>query len=219
MKGFFIMNDYSQIEELFNIKSPVGYTAQEITQFKNAVGELPKELEQFYLKYGKTPQLLANQDYFLSADEILHKDYIIFFNENQGVCQAGIKKSDAHLDNPPIYVGDVDSDEWTLSCEKLSDFLIIMFNYQALFYMQFNTEEFFEITQQELEKIEKLFNKKSPTTITWCGDTKISVYGNNNQHCISIFEYFGEYQFMYSANNQEEFEKIENLIGDMGEPI
>lgn len=155
------MNDYRQIEELFNIKSPVGYTEQEITQFKNAVGELPKELEQFYLKYGKTPQLLANQDYFLSADEILHKDYIIFFNENQGVCQAGIKKSDAHLNNPPVYVGDVDSDEWTLSCEKLSIFLSLCLTIKHFFICNLTQKNFLKSPNKNWKKSKNYSIKKA----------------------------------------------------------
>lgn len=214
------MENYSEIEELFNITSPAGYTADEINQFKNKVGQLPKELEEFYLKYGKTPQLIANQDYFVAADKILCNDYIIFFNENQGCCQAGIKKSDAHLDNPPVYVGDVDNDDnWVLSCEKLSDFLIIMFGYQASMILPFSTEEIFEITEQEKEKIESLFVRKNSCIMKWCGDIKINVYGNNNHHRISIWDYFGEYQLIYSADSEEEFEKIENLIGDVGEPL
>ncbi|MCH5203719.1 MAG: hypothetical protein J1F03_03170 [Oscillospiraceae bacterium] len=215
------MDKYAEILELFGIEVPVGYSAEEIEKAKSEVGGLPSELEQFYLNYGKSPELHGLQDELILPGQhkaLLDKDYIIIFNENQGVCQAGIKKSDAALPDPPVYTS-VDDGEWKLSCPRVSDFLIAMFGYQASICLEFSPEEFYFITQEEKEKIERLFKKCEQHFDNWLYDWNITLYGDNNNGRIALMDNGGDIQMNYAANTEEEFIRMQKLLDGIGEPI
>lgn len=215
------MNKYAEILELFGIENPVGYMPEEVESAKSAVDGLPLELEQFYLYCGKSPELHGLQDELIFPGQfkaLLNPDYIIFFNENQGVCQAGIKKSDVNLPDPPVYTS-VDNGEWKESCQRVSDFLIAMFGYQASICLEFNPEEFFFITPEEKEKIEQLFTKREQYFNNWLYDWNITVYGDNNEGRIAVMDNSGDIQMNYAANTEEEFSRIRDLLGEIGEPM
>lgn len=153
------MSKYNEILRLFNAEDPVGYTAEEVELAKSKVGDIPEKLKEFYLYCGNTPELHGLQDEFMLPDRypaFLNLDYIVFFDENQGVCQAAVKKTDAALDDPPVYTS-VDNGEWRLSAPRLSEFIRAMFDYQASICLEFSPEEFYFITAEEKAKIEGLF--------------------------------------------------------------
>lgn len=215
------MEKYEEISELFGIEEPVGYSAEEIEKAKSAVGGLPFELEQFYLKYGKSPELHGLQDELVFPGQIkalLDSDYIIIFNENQGVCQAGIRKSDVKLPDPPVYTS-VDNGDWKLSCERVSDFLVAMFGYQASICLEFSPEEFFFITPEEKEKIERLFKKREQSFDNWLYDWNITLYGDSNEGRIALMDNGGDIQMNYAANTEKEFKRMQKLLKGIGEAI
>lgn len=149
-------------------------------------------------------------------DDFAASDYIIFFNENQSVCQAGVKKSDAALDDPPVYTS-VDCGEWKLSSEHVSDFLCAMFDYQASICLEFNPEDFFFITYEEKAKVEKLFPKLGGFD-NWLYDWNVTVYGENGGR-IALMENGGDIQMNIAANNGCEYERIMSLLDGVGEPM
>lgn len=214
------MDKYTEIMELFQITDPVGYSEEEVEDAIAEVGELPLELKTFLLKYGKCPELQGLQDELILPDcfESAESDYIIFFNENQGVCQAGVKKSEASLPNPPVYVS-VDGGEWKKSSPSVSDFLIAMYGYQASICLPFNTEEFYWITPEEKEKIEQIFTKRPQYFDNWLYDWNITLFGDNNEGRIALMENGEEIQMQYSANNESEFKRMNNFLDNIGEAI
>lgn len=213
------MSKYDKILELFKVEDPVGYNVEQIEKAKTIVGGMPLELEKFYLLCGASKELHYLQDELILPDRynvFAASDHIIFFNENQGICQAGVKKSDAALDDPPVYTS-VDKGEWKLSSPHVSEFLTAMFDYQASICLEFNPEEFFFITDEERVKVEKLFPKLGGFD-NWLYDWNITVYGENGGR-IALMDNFGDIQMNIAANNEREFERIMSLLDGVGEAI
>lgn len=213
------MSKYNEILRLFNAEDPVGYTAEEVELAKSKVGDIPEKLKEFYLYCGNTPELHGLQDEFMLPDRypaFLNLDYIVFFDENQGVCQAAVKKTDAALDDPPVYTS-VDNGEWTLSAPRFSEFLSAMFDYQASVCLEFSPEEFYFITAEEKTRIQSMFPKLGEFG-NWLYDQNVTVYGENGGR-IAIMESGGDIQMNYAANNENEFERMKTLLNNIGEPM
>lgn len=213
------MDKYEDILKLFKVSSPVGYFEEEVAGAKAEVGALPFELESFYLKYGASGELHGLQDELILPNRykaLLNPEYIIFFNENQGVCQAAVKKSDADIPDPPVYTS-VDNGGWKLSSPHVSVFLRAMFDYQASICLDFTPEEFYFITPEEKTKIEKLFPRLGGFD-NWLYDQNITVYGENGGR-IALMENGGDIQMNYAANNEREFERMSGFLDGVGEAI
>lgn len=220
MEELFIKK-YEEILQLFSITAPKGYTKEELEKVELEVSKIPEALKLFYLKYGKSEELLHLQDQFILPNQyqaLIDEEYIIFFDENQGVCQAGIKKADANQPDPPVYVR-MDSEEWLLSVDKVSDFLVAMFGYQASICLEYSPEEFYFITAEEKEKITQLFEKKAVSFKNWL-ECEITVYGNQNSGRVAVMEQEDyDIQMNYAANTKEEYERMDVLLSEMGEAI
>ncbi|MDE6727580.1 MAG: hypothetical protein K2J80_06530 [Oscillospiraceae bacterium] len=213
------MDKYNDILDLFLITSPVGYSAEEIAGAKAEAGNLPFELEGFFLKYGASPELHGLQDELILPNRykaLLNLEYIVFFDENQGVCQAAVKKSDAHLPDPPVYTS-TDNGEWKLSSPHFSEFLCAMFDYQASICLEFSPEEFYFITSEEKAKIEKMFPKIGGFE-NWLYDWNVTVYGSGGGR-VSLMENGGDIQMSYAANNEHGFVQMQKLLDCIGEAI
>lgn len=214
-----IMDKYEDILNLFKVSLPVGYSEEEIAGMKTEVGALPFELESFFLKYGASKELHGLQDELILPNRyksLLKSDYIVFFNENQGVCQAAVKKSDVHLPDPPVYTS-VDDGEWNLSSPHVSEFLCAMFDYQASICLAFNPEEFYFITPEEKEKIEQMFPRLGNFE-NWLYDWNITVYGKNGGR-IALMENGGDIQMNYAANNEQDYSQMRRVLENIGEAI
>lgn len=212
------MDKFAEISELFGVTKPVGYSAEELAAAKAEVGELPLELERFYSLCGASPELHGLQDELYLPNRYkswLNSEYIVFFNENQGVCHAAVKKSDALIPDPPVYTSA--DGEWKLSSPHISDFLCAMFAYQASICLEFNPEEFYFITPEEKEKIEKMFPKLGGFD-NWLYDWNVTVYGENGGR-VSLMENGGDIQMSFAANNEQEFERMSGLLEGIGEAI
>lgn len=213
------MEKYKKILELFKAEKAVGYSPEELAAVKAQVGELPSELEKFYLYCGKTPELHSLQDELILPNRypaLLNPEYIVFFNENQGVCQAAVKKADIKLGDPPVYTS-VDDGEWALSSPRFSEFITAMFDYQASICLDFSPEEFYFITPEEKLKIESLFPRLGEFD-KWLYDCDVTVYGENGGR-VALMDMGGDIQMNYAANNKEEFERMANLLEGIGKPV
>lgn len=213
------MDKYTEILKPFGITNPLGYSAEEIAGVKAEVGALPFELESFFLKYGACPELHGLQDELILPNRykaLLNPEYIVFFNENQGVCQAAVKKSDADLPDPPVYTS-ADNGKWRLSSPHVSEFLRVMFDYQASICLEYSPEEFYLITPEEKAIIERTFPRIGSFE-NWLYDWNVTVYGSGGGR-IALMENGGDIQMNYAANNEREFERLSGLLDGMGEPI
>lgn len=182
-----LIQKYNEIAQLFGILTPKGYSEEEIRKCKDEVGDLSFALEIFYIKYGKSYELQNLQDFLILPNRyksLLNNEYIIFFNENQGVCQASIKKTDIMKLDPPVYVS-LDNGEWVLSCDSVSDFLVAMFGYQASICLKYSSEEFYFITPEEKKKVGRLFKRRPESFKNWIYDYDITLYGDDQQERIS----------------------------------
>lgn len=212
------MEKYSGILELFGVGTPVGFSDEDINKAKAAVGELPSELEKFYRLCGNSPELHGLQDELVRLDKyppFPYPDYIVFFNENQGVCRAAVRKSDAALADPPVYAS-VDNGEWKPCSPRVSEFLCAMFDSQASLCLEFSPEEFYIITPEEKAKVERMFPKLGGFD-NWLYDWSFTVYGENGGR-ITIMEN-GDIQMIFAANNESEFKRMSALLEGIGEPI
>ncbi|MGY3778272.1 hypothetical protein [Isobaculum melis] len=223
------MTNYKTIEKLFSISEPVGYTQEELQPVKDRFGQIPKKLEEFYLSYGKSEELFGLQDElilptkypsFLSDN---YKDYMIFFNENQGVCQAGIRKDELSLFDPPVYVSSygVEGLVWHLSANTVTEFFITMYGYQASICLEYSSEEFYFIQPKEKEIISNRFIKQEGELKCWLSN-KIILYANDGNSRIALMEQLhleDSIQMNYAANNRESFDTMKQLLEDIGEAI
>lgn len=215
------MEKYKCITELFQVETPTGYTKEEIEKAISAVGGLPLELEKFYLYCGNSPELKFLQDELVLPGKypaLLDPEYIIFYNENQGVCQAAVKKSEVSMDDPPVYTS-VDDGEWTLSSPRVSEFLAAMYDYQASICLDFSPEEFYFVTPEEKAKIESRFPKLGSFN-GWLYTWTVTVYGEGGIRIALMEDEEGEdIQMNFAANNQEDFDKVMSMLDGIGEPM
>jgi hypothetical protein len=211
---------FHEIRSLFDIKNPAGYTREAINRAKDSVGGMPPLLEQFYLQYGLSDELRRLQDSVILPDKypIFHDcDYLIFFNENQGVCQAGIHKSDLHLSDPPVCVG-YDNAEWVRSADTLSGFLVAMFGYQAALCLEYSPQCFYWVTDEETAQIAALFPRRKESLMNWL-NCEIELYGANDSARIALMRTGDDTQMFYAANNRSDFESIKSALKNIGEVI
>lgn len=174
--------------------------------------------EEFLKRYEEIMQLfdiVSAKGYCIEEVEDV---YLIFFDENQGVCQAGIKKEETLLPDPPVYVS-MDGGEWILSADKVSDFLVAMFGYQASICLEYSPEEIYFITAQEKERISKIFKTRAERFKNWF-ECNITLYGDNQHGRIAIMEQeSGDMQMNYAANTKSEYQRMKTLLEGIGEAI
>lgn len=213
------MNKYAEILQLFQIENPIGYTPEEIKNAESEAGVMPAELRGFFLEYGASPELHGMEDELILPNRYkahLNPEYIIFFNENQGVCQAAVRKSDADFPDPPVYTS-TDDGGWKLSAPHVSEFLCAMFGYQASICLPFSPEEFYFITPEEKEKIEQLFPRLGGFE-NWLYDWNVTVYGGNGGR-VALMENGGDIQMNYAANSEREYKRMRSLLDGIGEAM
>ena len=207
------------IKELFAVSHPKGYTAGEVELVKKLYGGIPLFLEQFYLELGRSDELLYLQDELILPEKysiFLDYEYMIFFNENQGVCQAGIARKDIEMENPPVYVG-YDNKDWIKTAESLSDFFTAMYGYQASLCLEYSSEAFYWVSDEEIQLIERSFSKRQEGLLNWL-NFRVDLY-EKGEGRIALMYTGGDVQMMYAANNEKDFKKIQAVLENIGEII
>ena len=110
---------WEMFKPLYAVYTLEGYTENEIAYLKELFGALPRVLEDYYRAAGRTKAFHCVQDtwmlpeHFQKWEWLREPDYLILLNENQGVCQAGIRREDLMLPDPPVYVTE-DDKNWVL---------------------------------------------------------------------------------------------------------
>ena len=141
---------------------------------------------------------------------------LIILNENQGVCQAGIRREDLTQPDPPVYVK-TDDNDWVLSASSTSEFLMAMLGYQASFAMKYSFEEFYWITEMELATIQEKMDKLPYEIHNWIYDLEISLYSNAPDNIVAVTDCGGDLQILYGANSEEGYAKLMTVMEGIGE--
>ena len=135
--------DYDLLQKIYNIKSFVGYTDEEIKELRAGFESIPHTLYEIWKKCGKTSELFNySNDPWVTLDFQRRykwtrktKGYFYILNENQGVYQVAIRRADMAEDDPPVYVVETDDDgtvnEIGQAENSLSAFMMGMLIYEA----------------------------------------------------------------------------------------
>ncbi len=216
------MDYLEMIKQLYAVDKLHGYEESEINFVKNHFNALPQVVENFWRKAGRTVAIHHVQDYwiepkgFQELDWLRDSDYLILLNENQGVCRAGIRKTDLDKNDPPVYVN-MDKNEWTLCTDTTSEFLKAALAYEAVFTFEYGPEDFiFWIEDEELEIIKSKLEEKPFMLHGWM-DMDLSFYSNAPDNIVAIMDCDGDLQVIYGAASNESYQKLMEVMEGLGE--
>lgn len=223
------MLDFGFIKRVYDIKKFHGSTPEEIARLKQKFGEIPEVLEDFYMKAGNTKEFQHGQDTWIMPGDYFKYAWtenfdggIILLNENQGVCQAYIRKQDLLLPDPPVYMWFDESEEPCLCASSVSEFLMAASAYEAAFTFEYNPEDFYCVFYDDIDEFESRLNKY-PFKMKWISDIEITFYYNDPGNLIAaLYCESAEddiLQLIYGAVNEEAYKKLEKAIEDICEPL
>ena len=199
------------IKKLFCIESNCGYSENDLNYWIEKYDTMPKVLKEYYMEVGKHHKLNNTQDFLIPPaqfEEYADTEYLVFYSENQGASLWGIKKSDVEKDNPPVYENYGD-EEWFLTANSLSQFLLSMAYLQAVFSMEYANEECVDITEEQHRAISNYFSSKQADSDLYTG---VSFYGNHDDTVIVVMKNHDYYILMYSSNSELHFDEMDRAI-------
>lgn len=215
------MDFEEMIKQLYAVKELKGYTETEIAPVRAHFGALPRRVEEFWRRAGRTEAIYPVQDMWIKPEDfqkwdwLRDSDCLILLNENQGCCQAGIRREDLDKADPPVYVT-TDDRSWSLCAETTSEFLQAALAYEAIFTHSFGPEDFvLWITEEELETIRSGLEKKPFELHGWL-DMHMSFYSNAPDNMVVVMD-CGELQIIYGAAGEEAYQKLLEVMEGLGE--
>lgn len=201
--------EFQFIRNLFHIKKDIGYSESELQPVCQRWQGMPSVLKDYYLQLGKHSMLNNSQNRLCEPDKLIDaKNYIIFYAENQYVAQWAVKKSDWHLDNPPVYCAG-DEVNFELESASLTDFLNATALFQASFGLKYCCEEIYIASEAQAEQIRNVYKKYPYELKQWL---PITFYGNYADEVIYLGENGDEYDLMYASENEKHFKELEEFI-------
>ncbi len=215
---------------LYGSPAPEGCPEEEITALRTRFGTLPAAVETFYRAAAKTKQFQQGQDTWVLPEHykqwawLEETDALILLNENQGVCQAGVKKEDLSLPDPPVYVTYRDFTEWRLCAPTVTEFLAAALAYEAAFthVAPCSPEEFYWFTPEEVKKVKARLTRLPFSLLDWCSEMEITLYQNAPDNLLVLMDFGaedGEPQALYGAASEPGYQKLLTVVGGLGEPI
>ena len=221
------MELYELIKNLYGTDELDGYSDEDIAFLKEMFGDMPEVMENYYRKAGRTEILKHLQDEWILPEHYKkwewlkeNNDFYILMNENQGVFQFGIRREDMSKSNPPVYY--IEDESIIKFFDTLSEFLFFQSAYQSAFTFEYSSEEFYSITEDEMEIIEERLNKY-PFEIK---DEEqgypfnMSFYYNADDNLYVVINCGeGDIQAIYGAVSEKSFDKLEKVVGNLGEPM
>lgn len=214
-----MVTDFSAIRQLYHISDNHGFSDDEILAYKGVCQNLPKVLLDYYQQLGNY-EFNQCQDKLLAPDELRlsqNGEFLIFYQENQLACVWAIAVNDVTQDNPPVYISydeKLGSADWQIERDNLTDFLTAMAHLQAVFALPFYSEDFLFISNDELAFIEENFSQKPYQFNYW---TNAQFYGNHADDVIYVSKNGEGYDLTYASFNEQQFEKLDDLLGKLGE--
>ena len=216
---------------LYGSPAPEGCSEEEIAALRARFGALPAAVEDFYRTAARTRQFQWGQDTWILPEHYQSWTWLektgalILLNENQGVCQAGVKKEDLTLPDPPVYVTyKEDFSEWRLCAPSVSEFLAAALAYEAAFthVAPCSPEEFYWFSPEETAKVRAELTRLPFSLLDWCSEMEITLYQNAPDNLLVLMDFGaedGEPQALYGAVTQESYQKLLAVVGGLGEPI
>ena len=214
----------SMIKNLYGVDLLNGCTEDEIDLVKQIFGNLPAVVEIFYRTVAKTECIHKIQDMWILPEHFTKWTWLddpnclIIMNENQGVCQAGIRREDLKMDDPPVYVK-TDDNNWVLCAKTTSEFIMAMLGYQASFAMKYSFEDFLWINEEELEHIQRELDKLPFEVHNWIYDISVSLYSNSPDNIVAITDCGGDLHILYGASSKEGYEKLMLVMKGIGQVV
>ena len=209
---------------LYGVDQPQGCTDEEINTVKEIFGALPSVVEDFWRTYGRTPRLNYVQDTWMLPEHypkwkwLSEEDYLILLNENQGVCRAGIRREDLTLPDPPVYTQMEDDDPWLLSAPTTSEFLESALLYEGVWQLEYASEEFYWLTDEELAVVQAKLTKHPAVLKNWM-EYEITCYSNRPDNLLVIIDVGDQYQCLFGAATEESYVELMEVMEGLGEPI
>lgn len=218
------MDFWENLRQLYAVEELQGYTETEIASVRAYFGTLPQAVEEFWRRAGRTEALHHVQDMWMKPEDfqrwdwLRNSDCLILLNENQGCCQAGIRRSDLDKADPPVYVTK-DDQSWELCADTTSEFLQAALAYEAVFTYSFGPEDFvLWLTEEELETVQAGLEKKPFELNSWMMDANMSFYSNAPDNMVVIMDCGGgELQTIYGAASGESYKKLMEVMEGLGE--
>lgn len=218
------MDFWENLRQLYAVEELQGYTETEIASVRAYFGTLPQTVEEFWRRAGRTEALHHVQDMWMKPEDfqrwdwLRNSDCLILLNENQGCCQAGIRRSDLDKADPPVYVTK-DDQSWELCADTTSEFLQAALAYEAVFTYSFGPEDFvLWLTEEELETVQAGLEKKPFELNSWMMDANMSFYSNAPDNMVVIMDCGGgELQTIYGAASEESYKKLMEVMEGLGE--
>ena len=217
---------WEQMKPLYGVDTLQGYTDADIELLRNRFGALPQVLEDYYRAAGRTAAFHdVNQDQWVLPEDyglgecLRQTEYMILLDENQSVCHAGICREDLCLPDPPVYCTE-DNKNWTLCAPETSKFLAAALAYEAVFGFEYGSEEFYWLTQKEVDLVRSRLTKFPYEMMNWIGGMKITLYQSEIDNMVAVME-CGEddFQMIYGAASEASYNRLHAILDGIGEPI
>lgn len=220
--------DYDLLKALYNIKSFVGYSDEEICELSEGFEIIPSSLYEFWKKCGNTNELFdcSNDPWITLKFQRRYtwtknsKEYFYLLNENQGVYQVAIRKSDMNLDNPPVYVVETSNDgtvhEIGQAESSFTAFMMGMLIYEAgLSSFEYGAEDSIWYEEEDIKKIDGILNKYPYHVYNWYSN-RIDLYTSTGEEILFVLQGDSP-NGTYTAKTEEAYQIMDRLIGDLGE--
>ena len=203
--------DYALLQKIYNIKSFVGYTDEEIKELRAGFESIPHTLYEIWKKCGKTSELFDHSnDPWITLDFQRRykwtrktKGYFYILNENQGVYQV-----ETDEDGTVNEIGQAES--------SLSAFMMGMLIYEAaISCFEFCAEDIIWYDDGDIEKIDGILNKYPYHVYNWYSD-RIDIYTKTDEEILFVMQGDSP-NGTYSARTETAYKEIDRLIGGIGE--
>lgn len=220
--------DYELLKNLYDVEVFEGYSDSEIAELSEGWEEIPSSLLDVWTICGKTSKIFdCSNDPWINLNFIRKynwtkksKEYFYLLNENQGVFQVAIRKEDMSKSNPPVYVVETDKDgnvnEVGMAEESLTAFLMGMLIYEAsISVFEYAAEDIIWYEDEELDQLEEVLTKYSYHVYNWYSD-RIDLYTVSGDELLFVMVSDSS-NGTYAAKTEEAYERIDELVGSIGE--
>ena len=211
------------LRDLYGIDQPQGCTEDEIDKIKNRFGSLPTVVENFWRTVGRTPRLNYVQDTWILPEHydmwtwLAERDFLVLLNENQGCCQAGIRKEDLSLPDPPVYCF-VNDQVQGLIASSVHAFLEAALLYEGVWQLEHSPEEFYWLTGEDLTVIQSKLTKRPAILKNWF-EMELTFYSNRPNNLVVVMDVGDQYQCLYGGATQESYDALLEVMEGLGEAI
>ena len=208
---------------LYSVDHPQGCTDEEINTVKEIFGTLPAVVEDFWRTFGRTQRLNCVQDTWILPEHYSKwswpgaSEFLVLLNENQGCCQAGIRREDLSLPDPPVYEF-VNDEAQELISPSVSEFLKAALTYEAVWQMEYASEEFYWLTDGELTEVQGKLTKHSAVLKNWM-EYEFTFYSNRPDNLLVVIDVGDQYQCLFGAATEESYLELIDVMEGLGEPL